>query len=159
MNQIKVHPPPCVHSIIASQNPEESYLIVSLWYTMVPGVELWSFRLPYNTEESTPPLDNTHPYMNTPVDILFVSFFDHHFITLGTLNTTSPTGNALKKYQTPKLSRRLVDTIHPQRAPVWTPAWRQQLCPITVTRTSLQPQPHRCLLLLVAIYNGMVHET
>ena len=29
-----------------------------------------------------------------------------------------------------------------------TPAWRLQLCPITVIRTSLRPHPHRYLLLL-----------
>ena len=40
-----------------------------------------------------------------------------------------------------------MDTVHPQRAPVWTPAWRQQLHPITVSRTSLRPQPRRYLLL------------
>ena len=51
-------------------------------------------HLPYNTEESTPPLDNTHPYMSTPGNIYFVSFFDHHFITGGALNTIPPTGNA-----------------------------------------------------------------
>ena len=41
-----------------------------------------------------------------------------------------------------------MDTIHSQRAPIWTPAWmRRQLCLITVIRTSLRPQPHRYLLL------------
>ena len=108
-----------------------------------------------HTPQITPP-----PYMNTPGDIWFVSFFDHHFITGCMLNTTPPR-ESLNMVQNSKISHRLVDTIHPQRAPVWTPASRQQKpCPITVVRTGLRPQPPPVpAVLLVAIYNGMVHET
>ena len=45
-----------------------------------------------------------HPPYITHPPIFFVSFFDHHFIAGGTLNTTLPTGNAWKQYQTPELS-------------------------------------------------------
>ena len=64
------------------------------------------------------------------------------------MNTTTPTyGERLKTVPNSKIITPSGGYIHPQRSPVWTRAWRQQLHPITVSRTSLRPQPHRYLLL------------
>ena len=63
--------------------------------------------VPYNTDDSTPPLNNTLRYKRTPGGIFFAIFFDRHFITGGTLNTTPHSDVRLKIYQTPKYHIRL----------------------------------------------------
>lgn len=42
--------------------------------------------------------------------IYFVSFFDRHFITGGTLNTTPPLEERLEKYETPTFTHTLMVT-------------------------------------------------
>ena len=105
--------------------------------------------VPYNTDDSTPPLNNTPPYKITPGGIFLDSFSTVTFITGGTLNTTPPSDVRLKTYQTPKHHSRWTPFTHNTHAPVWipVPAWRQLLRPITVGRSSLRPGPHRYLLL------------
>ena len=96
------------------------------------------------TRKKAPPLHNTPLHEHTRWYIVCL-IFRPSIYHRGYVEYHTPYGDRLKIVSNSKI---IMDTVHPQRAQVWTPAWRRQLCPITaVIRTSLRPQRHRYLLL------------
>ena len=89
-------------------------------------------------------------------------FFDHHFITGCTLNTTPPSDARLKTHRTPKNHIPRTPFTHSTCAPVWVPipAWRQLFRPITVgsigpvTRTPPVPATAAPRARITSIFSG-----
>ena len=106
-----------------------------------------SFSRYYRIIRNPPPhLGSTPPHISTTGDIVFGSFFDGHFITEGTMNTTPHTEVRLKTASPTHHATSRISFAHNTHRHGHH-HWREVLCSIKVNRTSLRTRSHRCLLL------------